>query len=110
VGGGKKIRARDGFIALWTLLRCHMLYEGLHVLLLVCRSLEAVRKPFPLISDEPLEASTTVDEGSVKIEEHGLDVGSHLFYRHLRSALAREVSRGRVGLHGTRWPNVHRRR
>ena len=50
----------------WSVAVAIKLYEGLNVLLPV-RSL-AVRKPFPLISNEPLEASTTVKEGSVKIE------------------------------------------
>ena len=64
----------------WSIPVAIELYEGLDVLLLV-RSLEAVRKPFPLISNEPLEASTAVEEGSVKIEDHGLNIRSHLFSR-----------------------------
>ena len=60
----------------WSVPVAIKLYEGLNVLLLVC-SLEAVRKPFPLISNEPLEASTTVKQGSVKIEDHGLNIRSH---------------------------------
>jgi hypothetical protein len=42
-----------------------------------------VRKPIPLISNKPLEASTTVNESSVKIEDHGLNIRSHLFYKAL---------------------------
>jgi hypothetical protein len=41
-----------------------------------------------LISNKPLEASTTVKKGSVKIEDHGLNVRSHLFYKALIRALA----------------------
>jgi hypothetical protein len=49
------------------------LYEDLDVLLLVDGRDEA-RKSFPLISKEPLEASTTIKQGSVEIEGHGLYV------------------------------------
>ena len=57
----------------WSVPVAIKLYESLNVLLLVC-SLEAVRKPFPLISNEPLEASTTVKESAVEIEDHGPDI------------------------------------
>ena len=57
----------------WSIPVAIKLYEGLNVLLLVY-SLEAVSKPFPLISNKPLEASTTVKQGSVKIEDHGLNI------------------------------------
>ena len=66
----------------WSVPVAIKLYEGLNVLLLVC-SLEAVRKPFPLITNEPLEASTTIKQGSVKIEDHGLNIRSHLSYKAL---------------------------
>ena len=45
--------------------------RGLNVLLLVY-SLEELSKPFPLIPNESLEASTTVQQGAVEIEDHGL--------------------------------------
>ncbi len=51
----------------------------LNVLLLAC-CLEAVGKPFPLITNELLEASTSIKQGAVKIEDHGLNIRSHLSY------------------------------
>jgi hypothetical protein len=33
-----------------------------------------VSKPFPLMSNKPLETSTTVQQRSVEIEDHGLNV------------------------------------
>jgi hypothetical protein len=47
------------------------LYKDLNVLLLVY-SPNDVSKPLPLISNEPLETSTTIKQGSVEIEDHGL--------------------------------------
>jgi hypothetical protein len=52
---------------------CAKIYERLNVLLLVY-SLEEVSKAFPLIPNKPLEASTTVKQGSVEIEDHGLNL------------------------------------
>ena len=57
----------------WSVPVAIKLYEGLNVQLLVY-SLEAIRKPLPLISNKPLEASTTVKEGSVEIEDDGLNI------------------------------------
>jgi hypothetical protein len=51
--------------------------------LLLVYSLEEVSKPTPLISNEPLEASTTVKQGSVKIENDGPNIRQHLFYKAL---------------------------
>jgi hypothetical protein len=47
-----------------------------------------VSKPYPLISNEPLEASTTVEQGSVEIENNGANIRQHLFLQdtHSRSA------------------------
>jgi hypothetical protein len=64
--------------------------RGLDVLLLVC-SLQAVRKPFPLIPNKPFEASTTVKDSSVKIEDHGLNIHWHLFYKPLIRALPKPL-------------------
>ena len=36
-------------------------------------------EPFPLISNKPLKASTTVKDGSVEIEDDGLNIRSHQF-------------------------------
>jgi hypothetical protein len=36
-----------------------------------------------LISTEALEASTTVEQGSVEIEHHGANIPQHLFYKTL---------------------------
>ena len=57
----------------WSIPVAIKLYNGLNVLLLVYR-LEEVSKPFPLISNKSLEASTTVKQGSVEIEDHGLNI------------------------------------
>jgi len=57
----------------WAIPVAIKLYEGLNVLLLVC-GLEEVSKPFPLMSNKPLEASTTVKQRSVEIEDHGLNI------------------------------------
>jgi hypothetical protein len=57
--------------------------------LLLVYSLEEVSKPTPLISNEPLEASTTVKQGSVEIENNGADIRQHLFYKTLIRDLRR---------------------
>ena len=64
----------------WSVSVAIELYEGLNVMLLAC-SLEAVGKPFPLSANELLETSTAIEQGAVKIEDHGLNIRSHLFYK-----------------------------
>jgi hypothetical protein len=62
----------------WTISVPIKLDESLNVPLLV-HTREELRKPFPLMSNELFEASTTVKQGSVEIENDGLDVRQHLF-------------------------------
>jgi hypothetical protein len=50
------------------------LYKRLNVLRLVYGPAD-VWIPFPLISNKPLEASTTVEQGAVEIEDNGLNIG-----------------------------------
>ena len=57
----------------WTIPVAIELDKGLDVLLRIY-SLEEVSKAIPLISNKPLEASTTVKERSVEIEDHGLNI------------------------------------
>ena len=66
----------------WRLPVAIKLYEGLNVLLLLY-SLEDVSEPFPLTSNKPLEALTTVKKGSVEIEDHGLNARQHLLHETL---------------------------
>jgi hypothetical protein len=64
--------AREQLLS-WTIAVAIEPYKGLDVLLRVY-SLEEVRKTFPLTSNKPLEASTTVQQSSVEIEDHGLNI------------------------------------
>ena len=41
---------------------------------------ENARKPFPLSSNEALEASTTVKQRSIEVEDHRLYVSQHQVY------------------------------
>jgi hypothetical protein len=47
--------------------------QGLNVLLHVYAG-QGVKEPFPLNSDKLFEASTAVEERSVKVENDGLDI------------------------------------
>jgi hypothetical protein len=49
-------------------------YQCSNVLLPIYH-LEDVSKALPLIVNKPLEASTTVEQGSIQIEDHGMNVG-----------------------------------
>ena len=57
----------------WSVAVAITLYQSLNVLLLV-HSPEEISKASPLISNIPLEASTTVKQGSVEIEDHRLNI------------------------------------
>jgi len=63
-------QAREQLVP-WSIPVAIKLYKDLNVFLLVY-SPNDVSKPFPLISNEPLETSTTIKQGSVEIEDHGL--------------------------------------
>ena len=56
----------------WSIPVAIQLYKGLNVLFLVY-GLEEVSESFPLITNESLEASTTVEQGTVEIEDHRLN-------------------------------------
>ena len=43
-------------------------------------SSENARKPFPLYSNKTLEASTTVKQRSIEVEDHRLNISQHQAY------------------------------
>ena len=63
----------------WSISITITLDKSLNVLVFI-DSLDDVSESFPLISNEPLEASTTVKQGSVEIENNGANIRQHLFY------------------------------
>ena len=71
--------------------------KSLNVLVFV-DSLDDVSDSFPLISNEQLEASTTVKQGSVEIEHNGADIRQHLFYTPMMRTTKSPRSRPFCGL------------
>ncbi len=72
--GRRQLELRDHAgeqLSPWCIPIAITLDQGLNVLLLVYGP-EHVSKTFPLTSNEPLETSTTVKQGSVEIEDHRL--------------------------------------
>ena len=53
---------------------------------------ENARKPFPLSSNEALEASTTVKQRSIEVEDHRLYISQHQVYALIRDLTARPKS------------------